>query len=117
MKALNYLQYSNLFVPDKYLFKDFLKHAFGFNGHTFEFFTQPFKPEMVEQYFEGWRQLRTNDKFRLEFVSDKSHFIELWSEAEFRTTGYVMPYPKTLDEFITLFQLSNIELEFKEIKG
>ena len=131
MKALNFLQMWQLCYAEFTKFCEWLCNFFNRKytniGDWAHFLNQPFKPEMIEEYFENFALLEKRHKFDVtKCYLTKNDIILIFVENSdsidntkmmikdnpFFTKEY--PRPRTLDEFITLCQLAVIELEWRK---
>lgn len=78
-----------------------------------DFYSQPFKPEMITEYFEGWNT--TNGKFYFKDNSDKFEFGEDTQSSVkiVRFFPHSFFVPKTLSQFITNCIQAGIKLTWK----
>ncbi len=133
MKAVTYLEWSNLeYAQNRYsadtagmmLLSKWLKK----DKQVRDFYSQPFKPEMITEYFEGWifcsvPMDKDNDNYR-----NKAQHVRIWFylESDWQRTMRVKVFPvdknkqvfdfilpKTLDHFISDALRAGIELTFK----
>ena len=116
MEVLSYLelwQKDSEFI-DKY--NEFLERD------SIDFYSQPFKPELIKELFEGW-EIHFSDQFSLYDIykcMEREYFIFLnkdFSGAGYKSNtsfGYCNTYyPRTLDDFINDCKRAGIELEWK----
>jgi hypothetical protein len=143
MKVLSYLELdkpgiNNIPQKDYNLWKKWLykifqpDYAFKFE----DFYSQPFKPEMITELFEGWEISEANserseyhEKINLRYgKKDKDWaMIEYWYSKDKKDFFYIsygildcflvkenkFLFPRTLDNFITDCQRTNIKLIWK----
>lgn len=125
-KVLNFLEWvlmrKNQHARDnsKKAVNDALCDIYG----TQRFYSQPFKPEMITELFEGWLDKMREDeelvcyKVNAELYSDPeiifpSKGIEVMIVRQGNSYSY-FKYPKTVDSFKTLLEeQAGIELEWK----
>ena len=115
MKVLSFLEMMKKTLADKDIDFLYLKETLT---RDIEFYSQPFKPELISKYFEGWNVISSsfiyggyysnNGVYVLSFINDifsveiiKSNDTDLISEC-------IMP--RTLDRFICHCQDAGIEL-------
>lgn len=126
MKVLTYLEYckSNIFAQMD--FDGWIKSHYNTQAITaIDFYSQPFKPELITELFEGWVLAEYS---KAEFGYFKTVINKHIAEIEFSEyyddglyqicctkTDQIIPKPRTLDDFINDCQRAGIELQFKEV--
>ncbi|MCX6154445.1 MAG: hypothetical protein NT007_09810 [Candidatus Kapabacteria bacterium] len=106
MKVFNYLQFANTASYDE---NNFLSNAN-------EFYSQPFKPEMITELFEGWKEVSVKNDINTVFKDDKDE-ICFWQDEKYYNIRFLaVTNPETLDDFIRDCQRAGIELIWKEKK-
>ena len=86
-----------------------------YEGVRFEqtkaFYTQPFKPEMIQEYFEGWKENPKGGYIK------SSVRIFFWNEMVVKNYSadeqFQFPVPQTLQHFISDTQRAGITLRWK----
>ena len=123
MKVYNYLeltQRNNL--KEIRLFSE--KFGFSIGEHKLidlyqvgDFYSQPFKPEMITELFEGWESYFSGTNFQ----DNGKHEINILPELLFygikkylASDSFDHSYPETLNDFIRDCQRAGIELTWKE---
>ncbi len=121
MKVLNYLQNNvNGFNPD---FVNMIVKL-GFTS-DYLFYSQPFKPEMITELFEGWgfQHIHTiggikisgkryrNLGYEIEVTFYDAQYYDIAQGVD-DITDFI--YPRTLDDFINDCARAGIELEWKK---
>ena len=121
MKVLSYLEFSQEVGETKLNHINFMiKKGFIEPAH---FYSQPFKPELTTELFEGWELteykehevlvLYTNKYSRISF----SYFYdnggyEIYPDKQDQHTSWLYPYPRTLDDFINDCKKARIKLRW-----
>ena len=109
MEVLSYLelwQKDSEFI-DKYC--EFLERD------TIDFYSQPFKPELITELFEGWEfDKRSLTAFRNSVDTETVEFDVNGKMKIHQLSTDVFPYPRTLDDFINDCKRAGIELEWRE---
>lgn len=82
------------------------------------FYSQPFRPELITELFEGWELIKVIDNYEFVFDSDKNNSINLYGEIEIILYGEDILlskywYPRTLDDFINDCQRAGIQLKWR----
>lgn len=81
------------------------------------FYTQPFKPEMIEEYFEGWKlkpYLNNNSFLPVISPQKEVYYYDIHCHSIEDTFNDIVGLRiKTLSDFIDACINSNIELEWK----
>lgn len=135
LKALNFLQlwHSDLNVRNNYDSWLFETQQISYpNLSKWAYFlNQPFTPDLIEKYFEGWKMetisnytrltsglikdtINHNDKiYILEFYWSRTQYYYKLKDDKYSTLTDNFKNPRTLDEFITLAQLAGVELNLK----
>jgi len=139
MKALSYLELCNEYFANcdinldlseqMIYFEKLLKHKKGvtkLGNLILDFYSQPFIPELITKYFEGWKYVYEYDedveKYYHKYINDN---IEIWVPDNKIINGYMIftnnkenvefPFnPRTLDDFINDCKKAGIELHFWE---
>lgn len=76
----------------------------------YEFYSQPFQPEMITEYFEGWQCQKESSP--VYWYNGKTSFtLEIDKYLGLHISKYL---PKTLSQFITNCIQANINLTWKE---
>ena len=129
---------SQLAILDRATFDDLVKGYHKLSQMMFavtealDFYTQPFKPEMIEKYFEGWEIERyvggndfcfINEKGRVSFFHNNyirdGYRIDFLIEAVetkrhlYLKTFFAKSYPKTLSDFVDVCLNSDIKLKWR----
>lgn len=129
MKVLSYLEMIN--DNDDYHF-EFLKFmeskGFSIIGNQYykgvaKFYSQPFKPELITELFEGWVTDATDESEYpyANYWYDSSSIISAEFGEYFDNNLYLLNQelilckPRTLDDFINDCQRAGIELTWKEV--
>jgi hypothetical protein len=106
-------------------FADFIRIK-GFTNNQaggLDFYSQKFKPELITELFEGFKQDMYFDKSRLWQIKKKYRIDFSNGELEINYNTMNMPlwrkkltsiFPRTLDDFINDCQRAGIELKWKE---
>jgi hypothetical protein len=99
----------------KYFYEDW-KNALSF-------YSQPFKPELITELFEGWEaNFEICSKCTIKNLKDYSTFdfwVDIWNNYilwEPHTKGELfwnLMFPRTLDDFINDCQRAGIELKWR----
>ena len=127
MKVLNYLQYSCSSIAVQVEFDKYLKR---FYQDAREFYSQPFKPELITELFEGWEydgileeNILNKDgsiietiNFRNFSTNEYNDDISIYEEKGYiliEGTGFIIPI--TLDDFIRDCQRIGLELKGEEL--
>ncbi len=80
-------------------------------GGLYKIYAQPFKPEMICKFFEGFREL---DEYN--FIDDNGNIIIQFSD-DYNSVIYKLNhhwfYPLTLDDFINDCARASIELSWR----
>ena len=83
---------------------DLVNHNYSIT-QTLGFYLQPFKPEMITEYFEGWelkgRTIAILDNLLSIDFYERGRFMEINGEYLARKVEWTMPYPLTNSQFIT----------------
>lgn len=84
-------------------------------NHT-EFYSQPFKPELITELFEGWEKEEANVEMYY-LIEDDYTWCE-WTGTKYEVQGTLdniklYSLPRTLDDFINDCQRAGIKLYFK----
>ena len=124
MKVLSFIEYTNLtfiesheyFIPFETFLSKHIKWSENEDGDwdILKFYSQPFKPELITELFEGWE---TKD-FSL-YKNDNSHRDIRFNDGityNFELNDFIEEnnyYPRTLDDFINDCQRAGIELEWR----
>lgn len=122
MKVLSYLEmnrkfYSPVIKEYEESFNHIATIANGdYNMNIFEFYSQPFKPELITELFEGWyhdhaftyRWNKRSLHHKIKIDKDLS-FYEMWADTK-RTQPIFLQKLRTLDDFINDCQRAGIEL-------
>lgn len=79
-----------------------------------ELFRQPFSPDMIEKYFEGWKKLSDNyyKKFNRNTYSWNYEVAE--NNVHYLNAMQLNPKPKTLSDFIDCCDNLDIKLIWKK---
>lgn len=129
MKVLSYLQVNCLPDNEYYEYEVFIKKQY--NMTVEEFYSQPFKPEMITELFKGWLECPDLYVSDLQEIPEGHHVpfkwyidfdsgIYIFKIFEYRDGDLVEDYlkihkiPSTLDRFICHCQDAGIELTWKE---
>jgi len=75
-----------------------------------DFYTQPFKPEMIEEYFEGWKKEKI---FGISYESGKDFVITAENLAFAVNRKMSDIKPKTLSDFVDVCLNSDIKLKWR----
>ena len=100
------------------------------NGLTIEgdilndFYSQPFKPELITELFEGWlKEIHNSQELYIHWENWQIEFDENDRNNKYCIYSYYGDWykittlkPRTLDDFINDCQRAGIELEWKEQK-
>ena len=87
-----------------------------------DFYSQPFKPELITELFEGWEEYTgihdlyyNNYKSQeVRFNKNNKHLYDIYQDSLSRCVTFYKP--RTLDDFITDCQRAGIQLIWKESK-
>ena len=108
MEVLSYLelwQKDNKYI-DKYC--EFLERD------SVDFYSQPFKPELITELFAGWEFVTINIRKQYQNYIEKDVLIIIaFNEYQYVINGVAYHIPRTLDEFITDFKRAGIELKWR----
>lgn len=125
MRILSYLEYENPYTD--YQLKLNMLKVFG-KQKSYDFYSQPFKPELITELFGGWTLgTMTDEDDKLYFVANSDKYriefsLETGSEFIFYGYDYTISkhdiikgrtdlLPRTLDDFITDAARAGINLE------
>ena len=124
-KVLSYLEVVKATFEDKDVDRD--SYLIEVLENDMNFYSQPFKPELITELFGGWKYdglLFTNKNYEIQFT--KYQLMEILGYYSDDDCGiingvnengklfYEVIIPRTLDEFITDCQRAGIELTWKE---
>lgn len=114
MKAVPFLEYfKKVLAVGLFQSYDMLDDAQDDLSKVHDFYSQPFKPEMIVECFEGWRMevdvCYRHDKADVSIVVFPYH---LWMRVGMNTP-IETHNPSTLDQFISDCQRAGIELVWK----
>jgi len=126
MKVLSFLEYQDLTFqhPQEYfdefesILSQFIKWDEDSDGEwdILKFYSQPFKPEMIIELFQGWHIDYDEGVWQNKKYPEKAiEFIINDDDSEWMLIDYLTSIrkPRTLDEFITDCQRAGIELEWR----
>ena len=110
MKVLSYLELMTI-DSDELFHKIVSLIGDTYNMHIDNFYSQPFTPELIERYFEGFQFVGLDCwdivEYRFQFKK-KRYMIYIGSE-----TTITNAFPHTLDDFINDCQRAGIELVWR----
>jgi len=117
MKVLSYLEYNQ--QTDGDLVPLWALDAWG---NSTNFYSQPFKPEMIVELFEGWQEQEdynyiNKDEFGyclIQCSDDESRWNYIKQRKTFATEYNGLYIPRTLDDFINDCQRAGIELIWRQ---
>jgi hypothetical protein len=138
MKVLSYLEFCQLTAREKYEYvlklgykKLDIEDRFEIERYevTFDTFylnivSQPFKPELITELFEGWlKEIHNSQELYIHWENWQIEFDENDRNNKYCIYSYYGDWykittlkPRTLDDFINDCQRAGIELEWKEQK-
>jgi hypothetical protein len=78
-----------------------------------DFYSQPFKPELITELFEGWEWNGEN------VSSNETLIVDISWQSDYLVITFIEKdiyffFPRTLDDFITDCQRAGIELTWRE---
>lgn len=118
MKAINFIEYYKNQLDLLNADKEKGWHFVNNTERAYNFFSQSFKPELIEKYFEGvshrvWDNVDifNSDKFCIDICGGSDIYYKV-EESEYESE--MQPLPKTLDNFISNCQNHGINLTFNK---
>lgn len=78
------------------------------------FYSQPFKPEMITEYFEGWGKDKQYPMTNPRFKNINGDWLAMDSDSIRMNTIQFLIFPSTLSQFITNCIQAGIKLTWKE---
>jgi hypothetical protein len=131
-KVLSYLEYGNKSNKMEYSDEDreysklLWDIADSYDMSLLDFYSQPFKPELICEFFEGWKYSEQDinfdfcidsakQKILLSICINKYILINTDSGTDYLDNTYLF-YPRTLDDFINDANRAGIELVWREVK-
>jgi hypothetical protein len=119
MKAVNFLEWVSINRKSgfhKKSYHDFLVDTLDKIADVSDFYSQPFKPEMITELFEGTKQT-IKDGWKWMYKSENNraiYFAVNFTEShQYTISGYGWTKPQTLNDFISDCNRAGIELNWK----
>lgn len=128
MKVLSYLEYTDYVVSDitglVYIQENIPPDLRVITpicslDELMSFYSQPFRPELITELFEGWWYDKAKEKYLSNYEDNgKTSYLYLnicfeTNYASYNICGIVLPFPRTLDDFITDCERAGIQLEWR----
>ena len=118
MKVLSFLELINIGWEEEFLHQ--ILHRFNQNTDKediAQFYSQPFRPELITELFEGWGCDVEDDSYWFRNNHDKINYArsEMGGYIQYDSTlmNQTFDIPRTLDDFINDCQRAGIELEWR----
>ena len=121
MKVLSYLELirciktiPNTIIEKFRKWRAWLRGIYGEHHTLEEFYSQPFKPELITELFEGWKVTGTTyyPKERFNVVFDDPIYYKIFDFSE--GYDYLIMLPRTLDDFIRDCERAGVELIWRQ---
>lgn len=117
MKAINFLEWcKNQDTSFRSVTGVAMKSACVVNQNILDFYSTPFRPELITEYFMAWEVFE--DNFMKQWRDKEGNYFEAYT-VTYGFTSYkteqemILPQANTLNDFISDCQRAGIELTFK----